>query len=69
MLIGPGRWGSRDRFLGVPVRWADINKAKVIIETGLDGFVELDQAAVGVVPIQLFQAFILTGEGDLLSVG
>ena len=39
ILIGPGRWGSRDRFLGVPVRWADINKAKVIVETGLDNFV------------------------------
>ncbi len=39
LLIGPGRWGSRDRFLGVPVRWADINKAKVIVETGLKGFV------------------------------
>jgi CheY-like chemotaxis protein len=39
ILIGPGRWGSRDRFLGVPVRWADINRAKVIVETGLEGFV------------------------------
>ena len=38
VLIGPGRWGSRDRFLGVPVRWAQINKAKVIIETGLEDF-------------------------------
>ncbi len=39
ILIGPGRWGSRDRSLGVPVRWADIHKAKVIVETGLDNFV------------------------------
>lgn len=39
ILIGPGRWGSRDRFLGVPVRWTDINKARVIVETGLDNFV------------------------------
>lgn len=38
ILIGPGRWGSRDRFLGVPVQWADINKAKVIVETGLEDF-------------------------------
>ncbi len=39
ILIGPGRWGTRDRFLGIPVRWADINKARVIVETGLEGFV------------------------------
>ncbi len=38
ILIGPGRWGSRDRFLGIPVRWAQINKAKVIIEAGLEDF-------------------------------
>jgi len=38
ILIGPGRWGSRDRFLGVPVRWAQINRAKVIVETGLENF-------------------------------
>ncbi|MBW6516514.1 MAG: hypothetical protein K0B81_07880 [Candidatus Cloacimonetes bacterium] len=38
VLIGPGRWGSRDRFLGIPVRWAQINKAKVIVETGLEDF-------------------------------
>lgn len=39
ILIGPGRWGSRDRMLGIPVRWADINKARVIVETGLEGFI------------------------------
>ncbi len=39
ILIGPGRWGSRDRFLGVPVRWADISQARVIVETGMEGFV------------------------------
>lgn len=38
ILIGPGRWGTRDRFLGVPVRWAQINRAKVIVETGLKDF-------------------------------
>jgi len=37
-LIGPGRWGTRDRFLGVPVNWADINNAKVIVETGIENF-------------------------------
>ncbi len=38
ILIGPGRWGTRDRFLGIPVKWAQINKAKVIIEVALEGF-------------------------------
>jgi CheY-like chemotaxis protein len=32
-LIGPGRWGSRDRWLGIPVVWADINGSRVIVET------------------------------------
>jgi hypothetical protein len=39
ILIGPGRWGSRDRFLGIPVRWPQINRAKVIVETGLPDFI------------------------------
>ena len=39
VLIGPGRWGSRDRFLGIPIKWADIFKAKIIIETSFDGFI------------------------------
>ena len=39
VLIGPGRWGSRDKFLGIPIKWADIYKAKVIIETSFDDFI------------------------------
>ncbi|MDP2172201.1 MAG: PEP/pyruvate-binding domain-containing protein [Candidatus Cloacimonadaceae bacterium] len=39
ILIGPGRWGSRDKFLGIPVRWPQINRAKVILETGLRDFI------------------------------
>ncbi len=39
ILIGPGRWGSRDQFLGIPVKWADIYKAKIVIETSLEGFI------------------------------
>ncbi|MEA1973432.1 MAG: pyruvate, phosphate dikinase, partial [Candidatus Cloacimonadota bacterium] len=35
VLIGGGRWGSRDRFLGIPVKWSDINNAQVIIEYAL----------------------------------
>jgi len=38
ILIGPGRWGTRDKFLGVPVQWSDINYAKIIIETALENF-------------------------------
>ena len=38
ILIGPGRWGSRDRFLGIPVKWMDINMAKIIVETGSEDF-------------------------------
>jgi CheY-like chemotaxis protein len=35
ILIGPGRWGSRDPFTGIPVLWAQISKARVIVEMGL----------------------------------
>jgi hypothetical protein len=43
ILIGPGRWGSRDRFLGIPVKWHEINKAKIIVESGLKNF-EVDSS-------------------------
>jgi hypothetical protein len=33
ILIGPGRWGSADPWLGIPVRWEDISDAGIIIET------------------------------------
>jgi hypothetical protein len=33
MLVGPGRWGSADSWLGIPVIWSDIAGTKVIIET------------------------------------
>jgi len=35
LLIGMGRWGTADPWLGIPVKWEDISGAKVIIETGL----------------------------------
>ena len=38
ILIGPGRWGTRDRLTGIPVLWSDISKAKVIVEQGLKDF-------------------------------
>lgn len=38
LLIGPGRWGTRDRSLGVPVAWSQICNAKVIVELGLENY-------------------------------
>ncbi|MEG0656547.1 MAG: PEP/pyruvate-binding domain-containing protein, partial [Mucinivorans sp.] len=38
VLVGPGRWGSSDPWLGVPVKWADISQSKVIAECGLSNF-------------------------------
>lgn len=38
VLMGPGRWGSSDPWLGIPVKWPHISSAKVIIEAGLDSF-------------------------------
>ena len=38
ILVGPGRWGSSDPFLGVPVKWTHISEAKVIVECGIPGF-------------------------------
>lgn len=38
MLIGPGRWGSADPLLGIPVNWNDISNVKSIIEVGLPTF-------------------------------
>jgi len=38
VLIGPGRWGTRDHFLGIPVIWSQISNAKVIVEVSLDNY-------------------------------
>ncbi len=38
VLIGPGRWGTHDKFLGIPVAWPQISNAKVIVEVGIPGF-------------------------------
>jgi pyruvate phosphate dikinase-like enzyme len=32
LLLGPGRWGSADRWLGIPVKWADISEAGAMVE-------------------------------------
>ena len=36
LLIGPGRWGTRDRWLGIPVSWHQIAGVKCIVETDLE---------------------------------
>lgn len=38
LLMGPGRWGTQDRWLGIPVRWGQISGVRVIIETALENF-------------------------------
>jgi CheY-like chemotaxis protein len=38
LLIGVGRWGSADPWLGIPVRWEEISGARVIVETGFRDF-------------------------------
>jgi hypothetical protein len=38
ILIAPGRWGTRDRWLGIPVQWTQISNAKIIVETDLKNF-------------------------------
>jgi CheY-like chemotaxis protein len=38
VLIGPGRWGSKDKFIGIPVVWSQISNAKVIVEISLPDF-------------------------------
>ncbi len=38
LLIGPGRWGSSDPWLGIPVSWSDISEAKIIVEAAIPGF-------------------------------
>lgn len=38
ILVGPGRWGSSDPYLGVPVKWTHISEAKVIVECGIERF-------------------------------
>lgn len=38
ILIGPGRWGSADPWLGIPVKWAQISNARLIVEAGLENY-------------------------------
>lgn len=38
ILIGPGRWGSSDPWLGIPVKWSNICNARIIVESGLSHY-------------------------------
>jgi hypothetical protein len=38
VLIGFGRWGSTDPWMGISVGWAQISGVKVLVEAGLKGF-------------------------------
>ena len=38
MLVGPGRWGSSDPWLGVPVTWDEISEARMIVECSIPGY-------------------------------
>jgi len=38
ILVGPGRWGSSDHWLGIPVQWTQISQARLIVEAGLKDY-------------------------------
>jgi len=38
ILVGPGRWGSSDPWLGIPVKWSNICNARIIVESGLSHY-------------------------------
>ncbi len=38
VLIGPGRWGSSDPWLGIPVKWSNISASRLIVESGLSNY-------------------------------
>ncbi len=47
VLIGPGRWGTKDRFLGIPVEWPQISNAKIIVEVSMPNFhIDASQAHI-----------------------
>lgn len=38
ILVGPGRWGSSDPWLGIPIKWSQISEARLIVEAGLPNY-------------------------------
>ena len=85
VLIGPGRWGTRDEFTGIPVNWTYINNAKVIVEIGLPNFpldaslgshffhnvtaMNVGYFSVPVINSSNFVKFDLLSEQELISEG
>ena len=62
LLVGPGRWGSTDKWLGIPVRWAQISGASTIIECEMSDYpVEASQGT------HFFQNIVSFGVGYLTS--
>lgn len=61
ILIGPGRWGSSDPWLGIPVRWAQITNARVVVELSLDNYaIDPSQGTHFFMNLTSFQTFYLT---------
>ncbi len=61
LLIGPGRWGTADPFLGIPVRWDQVSGVKVLVEADLEGFeVEPSQGSHFFHNVTAFGVFLLT---------
>ncbi len=61
MLVGPGRWGTADPFLGIPVRWDQVSGVRVIVEADLEGFeVEPSQGTHFFHNVTAFGVFLLT---------
>ncbi|MEW6073740.1 MAG: PEP/pyruvate-binding domain-containing protein [Planctomycetota bacterium] len=64
VLIGLGRWGTEDRFLGIPVRWDEISFARVMVEGSTESFsVEPSQGTHFFHNITAFQIGYLTVQG------
>lgn len=38
VLVGPGRWGSSDSWLGIPVKWPHVSNARLLVESGLENY-------------------------------
>ena len=38
VLVGPGRWGSSDPWLGIPIKWPHISQARLIVESGMENY-------------------------------
>ena len=79
VLVGPGRWGSSDSWLGIPVKWPHISNARVIVECGLENyrvdpsqgthfFQNLTSFGVGYFSINPFKGDVWFDEGYLNSL-